>query len=307
MNLWSDFQTNDARLIHKWKHYFPIYERHFGGFVYKPLVFLEIGCGLGGSLQMWKRYFGPHATIVGIDILPECKSYEEDQIEVRIGPQQDIKFLQTLLDEFGPPDIVLDDGSHMMSHMVETFRFLYPQVARNGVYMVEDLHAAYWEEYEGGYRKPGTFIELCKQLIDELNADHARGAIAPTEFTATTLSMHLYDSVAVFERGTHTKKWAPKIGKADFVPDTSQPGAVNSGPNLQRNQPNSDRVEAMQRQLTEAVSARDEAQAALQKTRESVAVAEGTLARMQSSLSWKITEPVRRLMTALRSGQRKTG
>ena len=24
--------------------------------------------------------------------------------------------------------------------------------------------------------------------------------------------MHFYDSVAVFERGTHTKKWAPQIG-----------------------------------------------------------------------------------------------
>ncbi len=193
----------------------------------------------------------------------------------------------------------------MISDMVETFRFLYPQVARNGVYMVEDLHAAYWEEYEGGYRKPGTFIELCKQLIDELNADHARGAISRTS-SLPDASMHLYDSVAVFERGAHTKKWAPKIGKADFVSDTAQPGAVNYGPNLQRNQPNSDRVEAMQRQLTEAVSARDEAQAVLQKTRDSVAVAEGTLARMQSSLSWKITEPVRRLMTALRSGPRKT-
>lgn len=73
MNLWSDFLTNDTRLIHKWKHYFPIYERHFRQWVYKPLTFVEIGCGLGGSLQMWKRYFGPHATIVGIDILPRCK------------------------------------------------------------------------------------------------------------------------------------------------------------------------------------------------------------------------------------------
>jgi len=213
MNLWSDFLTNDGRLIHKWKHYFPIYERHFQAFVYRPLTFIEIGCGLGGSLQMWKRYFGPHATIVGIDILPECKAYEEDQIEVRIGPQQDTRFLQTIVDEFGQPDIVLDDGSHMMGHVIKTFEFLYPRVARNGVYMVEDLHTSYWEEYEGGFRRPGTFIEQCKGMLDELNAEHTRDAFPPTEFTKTTLAMHFYDSVAVFERGTHTKKWAPKIGK----------------------------------------------------------------------------------------------
>jgi SAM-dependent methyltransferase len=213
MNLWSDFITNDGRLIHKWKHYFPIYERHFLAFVYKPVTFVEIGCGLGGSLQMWKRYFGPHATIVGIDILPECKAYQEDQIEVRIGPQQDTRFLQAIIDEFGQPDIVLDDGSHMMSHVAKTFEFLYPRVAKNGIYMVEDLHTAYWEEYEGGFRRPGTFIELCKGMLDELNADHTRDAFPPTEFTKTTLAMHFYDSVAVFERGTHTKKWAPKTGK----------------------------------------------------------------------------------------------
>ena len=212
MNLWSAFLTNDGRLIHKWKHYFPIYERHFRDFVYKPVTFIEIGCGRGGSLQMWKKYFGPHARIVGIDILPECKDFAEDQIEIRIGAQQDVQFLEKVVAEFGAPDIVLDDGSHIMSHVITSFQFLYPRVAKNGVYMVEDLHTAYWEEYEGGLRKPTTFIELSKNLLDELNADHSRGSLTPTEFTQTTLSMHFYDSVAVFEKGAHTKKWAPQIG-----------------------------------------------------------------------------------------------
>jgi len=214
MNLWSDFLNNDKRIIHKWKHYFPIYERHFKGFVYKPVTFVEIGCGLGGSLQMWKRYFGPYARIVGIDVNPDCKAFEEDQIEVRIGNQSDENFLQSLIDEFGTPDIVLDDGSHMMSHVNTMFRFLYPRIAKNGVYLVEDLHTAYWNEYEGGLRKPSTFVEQCKSLVDELNADHTRNALLPTDFTRTTLSVHFYDSVVVFERGAHTKKWAPRIGVA---------------------------------------------------------------------------------------------
>ena len=212
MTLWSDFLSNDKRVIHKWKHYFPIYERHFRDFVYKPVTFIEIGCGLGGSLPMWKRYFGPHARIIGIDINPECKNFEEDQIEVYIGQQQDCQFLQSLIDEVGTPDIVLDDGSHVMSHVMASFQFLYPRMLKNGIYMVEDLHTAYWDEYEGGLRKPTTFIELCKNLIDELNADHNRGALPPTEFTRTTLSMHFYDSVAVFERGTHTRKWGQEMG-----------------------------------------------------------------------------------------------
>jgi hypothetical protein len=221
VTLWSDFLTNDKRIVHKWKHYFPVYERHFSCFVNKPVTFVEIGCGLGGSLPMWKRYFGPHATILGVDINADCKTFEEDQIEVRIGDQSDEKFLTSLLDEFGPPDVVLDDGSHMMSHINATFRFLYPRMAKNGVYMVEDLHTAYWDEFEGGLRKPSTFIEWCKSLIDELNADHTRGALPPTDFTKTTLSMHFYDSIAVFERGAHTKKWAPQIGTAHEPEHTS--------------------------------------------------------------------------------------
>ncbi len=93
---------------------------------------------------MWKRYFGPHAAIVGIDINPECKEFEEDQIAIRIGSQSDLSFLEDVLAEFGVPDVVLDDGSHRMSDVVETFRFLYPRTADDGVYVVEDLHTAYW-------------------------------------------------------------------------------------------------------------------------------------------------------------------
>ena len=212
MTLWSDFLNHDKRIIHKWKHYFPIYERHFKEFVYKPVTFIEIGCGLGGSLQMWKRYFGPHARIIGIDINPECKKFEEDQVEVFIGQQQDHQFLQTVLDKVGIPDIVLDDGSHKMSHVTETFQFLYPQMLKNGVYMIEDLHTAYWNEYEGGLRKPSTFIELCKNLIDEMNADHTRGALPQTEFTRTTAGIHFYDSIVVFERGAYTRKFAFEVG-----------------------------------------------------------------------------------------------
>jgi hypothetical protein len=162
---------------------------------------------------MWKRYFGPFAQIVGLDILETCKEFEEDQIAVRIGDQSDAGFLDSVLAEFGAPDIILDDGSHKMEHIRMSFAHLYPRMSTSGVYMVEDLHTAYWPEYGGGLRKEGSFIELCKDLLDELNADHTREALAPTDFTRSTLSLHFYDSVVVFERGRHLKKHAPQIGR----------------------------------------------------------------------------------------------
>jgi SAM-dependent methyltransferase len=182
------------------------------------MLFLEIGCGRGGSAQMWKRYLGPRAQIVGLDINPECKKFEEDQIQIRIGSQSDLVFLQSVLDEFGIPDIVLDDGSHRMPDVVETFRFLYPKTATDGVYMVEDLHTAYWDEFGGGLHREGTFIELCKGLIDELNADWSREKLPPTEFTRTTLSMHIYDSIVAFERGRHLPKTDVRIsGRQNLI------------------------------------------------------------------------------------------
>jgi SAM-dependent methyltransferase len=214
MTLWSEFLTNQGRVLHKWTQYFPIYETHFTRYVNRPATFLEIGCGQGGSLQLWKRYLGPLAQIVGIDINESCSAFEEDQIAVRIGDQKDPQFLSQVLEEFGTPNVVLDDGSHMMADVTECFRYLYPRTAPSGVYVVEDLHTAYWNEFDGGAGHEGSFIELCKSLIDELNADHARNQVPVTDFTKSTLSMHFYDSVVVFERGRHLKKHAPQIGKS---------------------------------------------------------------------------------------------
>ncbi len=105
-----------------------------------------------------------------------------------------------------------------MSDVVETFRFLYSRTAPAGVYLVEDLHTAYWNEFGGGLQREGTFIELCKNLIDELNADHSRNALAPTAFTRSTLSMHFYDSVVVFERGRHLPKKDVRIsGRSSLI------------------------------------------------------------------------------------------
>jgi cephalosporin hydroxylase len=211
MTLWSDFLNHNGRTAHKWRHYFPAYEQHFNRYVNRPLTFIEIGCGRGGSLQLWKRYFGPHAQIIGIDIHADRKEFQEDQIAVRIGSQADEAFLAKVIGEFGAPDVVLDDGSHHSQHMLTSFQFLYPRMARDGVYMVEDANTTYSADFGGGLRKPGAFMEVCKDLIDELNADCPFSELQPTDFTRTTQSMHFYDSIVAFERGRTLQKTAPLI------------------------------------------------------------------------------------------------
>lgn len=207
MSLYQRFQNNKSKNIFKWTHYFPIYEKHFSSWKNKTLTFIEIGVYKGGSLQMWRDYFGPYATIIGIDIVPEVKNletvYNDSNIKIRIGDQSDTAFLENVVQEFGPPDIVLDDGSHKMRDVSNSFNYLYSRLSKNGVYMIEDMHTAYWKEY-GGARED-TFINTSKANVDYLNAHHSRGAIQPNFVTDNTQCISFYDSVVVYERGNITR------------------------------------------------------------------------------------------------------
>lgn len=217
MNLWQDFQNSgEGKIVNKWTHYFPIYEKHLLPWRNKSINFLEIGVSQGGSLQIWQRFFGPMARVVGIDINPDCAKHAGPGIEVRIGDQSDPAFLGALIDEFGPFDIVIDDGSHQMEHVIKTFEFLYPRISKNGLYIVEDLHTAYWPEFGGGLENPDTFVNISKEFVDRLNAHHSRGALTPDFMTENTLGISFYDSVIVFERGNFPLKTSPVIGKPDM-------------------------------------------------------------------------------------------
>lgn len=213
MSLWSLFQDNQGPIIHKWVHYFPIYERYFSQFVNKNILFIEIGVDKGGSLKLWKRYFGPYAKVVGIDINKYCKQFEEDQIVIEIGSQNDKKFLQEVIKKHGQPDIVLDDGSHLQDDLWLSFQELYPLINNNGIYMLEDLHTCYWPMYQGGLKLNSSFIEKSKDMIDQLNAWHYLADEKISNFTKSTHSISYYDSIIVFEKMTRKKPFAIRIGK----------------------------------------------------------------------------------------------
>lgn len=203
------FLNNSHKRLHKWVHYFDIYERHLERFRGESPVVVEIGVMGGGSLAMWKEYFGPGCRIVGIDINPNCKQHEADGIEIFIGSQDDETLLYNVLSKYPKPDVVIDDGSHVSRHMIKTFDILYGAVSATGVYLAEDTHANYWPKYEGGLRKAGSFTELCKDKVDDLNAVHTNGELPVTNFTATTDSITFYDSVIVFEKRPQGFRQAP--------------------------------------------------------------------------------------------------
>lgn len=213
--LHSYILKNNQRLIHKWVHYLDIYEKHFARFVDKEIIVLEIGVFRGGSAQMWESYFGPKAKIVGIDIDPKCRGFAGGNFSVEIGNQSDINFLKQVVEKHGKPNIVIDDGSHIMSDVIKTFEFLYYNTDENGVYLIEDTHTSYWNEYGGGVKRDGTIMEFVKDRLDEINSFHTRGKIPNSNFTKQTNSITTYDSVVVFERKPQAKRVDIKTGFFD--------------------------------------------------------------------------------------------
>jgi len=207
--------------VHKWHHFFDIYTRHFSAYCDRPIKMLEIGVFRGGSLRMWKEYFHPDSTIVGIDIDKTCKAYEiaDQNIFVRIGSQGDPEFLAEVNEEFGPFDIILDDGSHKTDHQNISFGALFRSALTDGgCYMVEDVHSNYWLKFVDS---EDTFIDLSKQMVDmmhepyfdrkEVNFRHEHPeAIKELQlsYLAANLSgVAFYDSIVVFEK---KKQYLPK-------------------------------------------------------------------------------------------------
>jgi hypothetical protein len=140
----------------KWGRHFytPIYEQWFASLRYKPVRLLEIGIGgydrprVGGnSLRMWKRYF-EKGTITGIDLYNKS-SLREDRINIVQGDQCDALFLQEVSRTYGPYDIIIDDGSHMQSHILASFETLFPLLKPGGIYVIEDTQTSYWPKFEG--------------------------------------------------------------------------------------------------------------------------------------------------------------
>lgn len=196
--------NHQGRLLNKWKHYFEIYDRHFAHLRQTEVSILEIGVESGGSLDLWRSYFGPRAMIVGADINPKCKAFEGPNTAIRIGDQGDPAFLETLASEFGPFDIVIEDGSHAYAHQILAFNTLFPQVRPGGFFCCEDLCTSYWEpEFGGGVRKPGTGIEFYKTLLDEQNAWFWRedaDALPADALPRALYGLHFYPTLVVVEK-----------------------------------------------------------------------------------------------------------
>jgi hypothetical protein len=196
-----------GRGILKWRHYFEIYHRHFSRFVGQEVHIAEVGVFSGGSLDMWKAYFGPRCQVYGIDIEPACKCYEGDRVKIFIGDQANRGFWKTFREQVPVLDILVDDGGHLPEQQIITLEEVLPHLHPGGVYLCEDVH---WVHHR--------FAAFVAGLAGSLNAWTGEPGYT-TGFQSQIHSVHQYPFVTVIEKGhrvldrliseRHGTEWQP--------------------------------------------------------------------------------------------------
>lgn len=221
------FLGHDGRRVHKWTHYMAAYDREFGPYrdglprpdgTNRPVRLLEIGVQHGGSLQLWRKFFGPDAEIWGVDVDPRCSAVDDPDLHVRIGSQDDPAFLRAVVGEMGGVDIVLDDGSHVAAHQRISYDTLFPLLSDGGLYVVEDTHTAYWRDFGGGYRARQSFVEHAKRLVDDMHAAyHYKKPVTPETPAAEWIpSITFYDSMVFIRKAARARPAVTRAGRESF-------------------------------------------------------------------------------------------
>jgi Methyltransferase domain len=173
---------------------------------------LEIGVYSGGSLGMWRQYFGADCLVYGVDIEPACKAYEADGIRVFIGDQAIRSFWGLIRQEVPRLDIVIDDGGHTFRQQIVTLEETLPHLHPGGVYVCEDIlgsaKGTVW------YLNGLVHHFYAGALVGDLADNERRLAVTASAFQASIDSVHVYPFVTVIEKRDVARREfvAPKRG-----------------------------------------------------------------------------------------------
>jgi hypothetical protein len=129
--------------------YTELYERLFEPMRQERFRLLEIGLrwdpyysevdhSSSPSLQMWLDYF-PNAEICGFDI-NDFTGMRHKRLRIFQGDQGNPDDLRRMMLDLDGIDVVIDDGNHDSFHQQTSFRYLFPHLRRDGMYIIEDLH-----------------------------------------------------------------------------------------------------------------------------------------------------------------------
>jgi len=170
------YAEHTGKVSDKWSLYLTEYDRLFDDYRDKPIRLLEIGIQNGGSLEIWSKYFSNASALIGCDINPDCVhlSFDDSRIGVIVGDANAPEVREQVFQRSPQFDIIIDDGSHLSSDIIKSFALYFPLVVEGGVFIAEDLHCSYVEQFEGGLYNPYSSLAFFKRLGDIVNYEHWR-------------------------------------------------------------------------------------------------------------------------------------
>jgi demethylmacrocin O-methyltransferase len=178
------------------------YQRYFAGWRKRPLKVLEIRVGGyenlsdgAQSLRMWKRYF-LNSKVVGIDLYDKSHLCES-RIDVLQCDQTDAKRLTEISQSYDGFDIIIDDGSHLNEHVIQTFKILFPLLRTPGFYCIEDLQTAYWPDW--GAVCGTTSMDMLCSLTDCVNQAE-RPCYEPTCFDKNITEIAFFHNLCIIRK-----------------------------------------------------------------------------------------------------------
>lgn len=192
---YKSFLKSKYRSI-KYSTYFEIYDHIFNHYKKKKIKFVEIGVFDGGSLFMWRDFFGDQAEIVGIDLNPEAKKWEKYGFKIFIGDQSDPIFLKSIFDKLGKIDILLDDGGHTNAQQIITTNIALNYIRNDGLLVIEDCHTSYMKRY--GNPSSFSFMSYAKKNIDDINYRFFSKKFFNSIGYKRVFSVSFYNSIVVF-------------------------------------------------------------------------------------------------------------
>jgi FtsZ-binding cell division protein ZapB len=158
----------------KWESYLHSYWTHLQAIKDSSSDILEIGIQNGGSLEIWSKFFPKVNQIIGYDNDPKCGQlrFDDPRIKVFVGDASSKEAEVTVKKTTSNLGLVIDDGSHKSGDIIRSFLLFFPQLNPGGIFIIEDLHASYWADWEGGLSDPNSSMQFLKLLADVVNFDH---------------------------------------------------------------------------------------------------------------------------------------
>ncbi len=173
-NLYGSDKANEFKKNIPGHGFSQYYEKKFNEIKNKDIKILEVGSYAGASAAAFVKYFYK-VKVFCFDINISNFSYKSKDIFVfGLDVNNEKKVTSTInnifnMNKFKSFDIIIDDGSHLLSDIVKSFNFFFQYLNSGGYYIIEDFkHPNYYnynndidhifvDEIIENFRKKKTF------------------------------------------------------------------------------------------------------------------------------------------------------